>query len=1014
VDDDENLLEIVKIFLEEKGSIRVDTVISAKDAQGKLAINKYDAIISDYEMPGMNGIEFLKYIRKKHGDLPFILFTGKGREEVVIQAINNGADFYLQKGGEPESQFAELSHKIRQAVQRRSAEASNRNHERREADILNFLPDATFAIDADGVVIAWNRAMEKMTGIIPSEILGKSKHEYALPFYHECRSILIDLVLNDDPATAARYPHITREGKNLFSEITIPHFHDGRGASLWFTASPLYDTGGAIVGAIESIRDVTARKQQEHILKAQLDLGLALQTTREMNATLEACLTAAIGISGMDSGGIYMVDEKTGSVDLAVSKNLGDEFVSSVSSYTPGSPNAEMVMTGKPIFDLFNQSGITFRCVEEHEGLRASAIIPISSGDRVIACMNLASHTLDEIPPTARVALETIATQIGAAIVRIRSEEALFESEQKYRNVVEDQTEFICRFLPGGTHVFVNDAYCRYFNMRREELIGKRFVPKIPDEDREIVTKHFRGLTSENPVATIIHRVILPDGSIRWHRWSDRVIFDEQKVLTEYQSVGRDITDIRQAEIMLQKREAELRSMLNATPVGVALLVNRAFQRVNQSLCTITGYSEEEMIGQSTGMLYMDDSAYFDTGQDIYDQIDREGLGKGEARLRRKDGTIIDVMLTLSPFDPANLAAGVTATVMDITDSKRAEEALRQSEKNYRSVIENFQDYFYKSDLEGNLILASPSFARFLEYESVEDLYGKSIAETVWFRPELRKELLDEIFRQGFVTSYPITLKKSDGTPVYVEVSSHVYRDDRGEIAGVEGTFCDVTDRRNAEEALRQVNRHLNLMTSITRHDILNKIMAMLSYLAVIKKKPQSPEIQMFIEKMESATTEMKSQIEFTRVYQDLGAHEPQWQDAGKIVLGLEIPSSISIQSALRGVEIYADPLLEKVFYNLLDNTAQHGKKATRVSISCLQTPQGLILVWEDDGVGVPDAEKGQIFERGFGKNNGLGLFLVREILSITGIAIREGGTAGEGARFEIIVPRGVYRLKQG
>jgi PAS domain S-box-containing protein len=394
VDDEPLLLDIGKIYLEKDPQFSINTALSAKEALEKIRYQTYDAIVSDYQMPEMNGIDFLKRVRGSGNSIPFIIFTGKGREEVVIQALNEGADFYLQKGGEPKSQFAELSHKIRQSVQQRRAETSIRDLERREADIINFLPDATFAIDTHGVVIAWNRAMETMTGIRAAEILGKGDYAYAIPFYRERRPILIDLVLFDDPKTAAKYPFIFREGKNLISEITIPHFNNGKGASIWFIASPLYDAKGAIAGAIESIRDITERR---------------------------------------------------------------------------------------------------------------------------------------------------------------RAEQALRESEERYRNVVEDQTEFISRFRPDGTHVFVNEAYCRYFGLGREDIVGHRFVPQIPAEDQAAVKSHFESLTPQHPVATVEHRIIMPDGKVRWQQWSDRAIFDDTGSLTEYQSVGRDITDRKLAEIALKE-----------------------------------------------------------------------------------------------------------------------------------------------------------------------------------------------------------------------------------------------------------------------------------------------------------------------------------------------------------------------------------------------------------------------------------------------------------------------------
>jgi PAS domain S-box-containing protein len=149
---------------------------------------------------------------------------------------------------------------------------------------------------------------------------------------------------------------------------------------------------------------------------------------------------------------------------------------------------------------------------------------------------------------------------------RKQVEEALRQSEARYRAIVEDQTELICRFKTGGILTFVNDAYCRYFNKQRSELIGQEFLPMMPSQDRELVSKNFRSLSQGHPINTYEHRIILPSGEIRWQQWSDRAVFDEQGNFIECQAVGRDITQLKQAEVDIrmalekEREVSELRS----------------------------------------------------------------------------------------------------------------------------------------------------------------------------------------------------------------------------------------------------------------------------------------------------------------------------------------------------------------------------------------------------------------------------------------------------------------------
>jgi len=1008
VDDEPGLLELGQLFLEQSGTISVETAISAREGIAALKKTAFDCIISDYLMPEMDGLAFLKTLRNENNWIPFILFTGRGREEVVIDAVNSGVDYYLQKGGDPRSQFVELEHKIKLAIERRRTESELRESRQRMTDIIDHLPDATFAIDLEGKVIAWNRAMEEMTKVPKGQILGTGDHSYAVPFYGTRRPILLDLILREDKETWEKYPHITRKDNNLISEIFIPLLYGGKGAYLWFIASPLYDTHGTITGAIESIRDITDRKQQDLILHSQLDLGLALQSTRGLDETLRICLNAAIGISGMDAGGIYLVDETSGSVDLMVSQNLGDEFVQSIAHFPAGSPNARMVMAGKPVYVPYNKTGIDHTPVQKKEGLRAIAVVPVMSLGRVIACINIASHISDEIPAPAHVALETIATQTGSAIERIRADDALARSEERYRNVVEDQTEFISRFLPDGTHVFVNEAYCRYFGKTPEEIIGTKFIPRVADDDKPRILQHLRQLTRENPVAIIEHRIILPDGQVRWQQWSDRAIFDDDGNLTEYQSVGRDITARKKAEDELrvayeqisaaeeelreqydeQKRsgdalresEENYRALFDEAADLIAIVdAHGTFLNLNGKFIDESGYSREEMIGKNvltSGIVSAASAAkiVFHLGQIFLGKksplFEIEGIAKNgtvipyeiratpvikhgkvfaaQATLRNlterkqaekeisdrkkmleeivsgspipqfvidknhrvvswnraleevsgvkaaevvgttdawkgfypeKRPVLADLLVdnvpeqvpawykgkfsrskyvqeayeatdffprtgtpgfwlsfTAAPLrDSEGNVVGAVETLEEITERKKAEDelrasyeqiaaseeelrhqyeelkkgedALRESEEKYRSILENTQDVYYRSDSAGNLTLASPSITHLLGYDSVSDLLGKSIAKSFYYRPEERSKLLDELSRRGSVTDYEVTLKKRDGTPVLVSTSSHKYYNSAGTFLGVEGTFRDITGRKHTEEALRESER---------------------------------------------------------------------------------------------------------------------------------------------------------------------------------------------------------------
>ena len=224
----------------------------------------------------------------------------------------------------------------------------------------------------------------------------------------------------------------------------------------------------------------------------------------------------------------------------------------------------------------------------------------------------------------------------------------------------------------------------------------------------------------------------------------------------------------------------------------------------------------------------------------------------------------------------------------------------------------------------------------------------------------------------------------------------------------------EIEQRKRLEDSLRQANNKLNLLSSITRHDMLNKLTSLSLQTELLRHTAGDvPAVSSYLAKTGPVVRDLTEMVWFTSDYQDLGVHEPSWQQVPTVIAGIRSwvhGVTIRTDPALDRYEIFSDPLLSKVFYNLADNAVRHGGRVTTITVSGRIRPEGFLISWEDNGVGIPVAEKARIFEKGHGKNTGLGLFLVREILSITGITITETGIPGEGACFSILVPDGSWR----
>lgn len=360
------------------------------------------------------------------------------------------------------------------------------------------------------------------------------------------------------------------------------------------------------------------------------------------------------------------------------------------------------------------------------------------------------------------------------------------------------------------------------------------------------------------------------------------------------------------------------------------------------------------------------------------------------------------------------VSIGLLFVARDAITRQKAKDALRESERKYREILDNIQDVFYRTDDNGKLVMASPSWARLLGYDSVEECLGRSMADDFYQNPDDRKKFRDLVYHAGSSQDYEVELKKRDGSSLFVSTNSHLYYDDTGAVDGIEGIFRDITEQKLAEKALSDARRKITVLNTITFRDIQNALFSLRGFFELEAQQIHNPEHQRYLDKEIAIARTISDSLTFARHYQNLGLKKPSWQDVRQSFL-LAVShldaGKLSRNLGIDHLQIYADPLLERVFFVLCENVLVHAPSATEITLSAHETGRDLVIVFEDNGPGIPLEEKEAIFSRREQGKKGMGLFLSREILSITGITIQETGEPGNGARFEITIPKIGYRF---
>ncbi|GEM_PF-1332890 len=582
--------------------------------------------------------------------------------------------------------------------------------------------------------------------------------------------------------------------------------------------------------------------------------------------------------------------------------------------------------------------------------------------------------------------------------------------DNTYITCFADHLSEIILFLDRtGSIVYVNSSVLHILGFLPDELIGRDLVSLLHPSERAWLTSVCNGAKPASHWRSVYTKLQTRDGNF-FPCNLDYCIQTPPDQSYDIIIIAHGTTNNIVQEDDPDCSVDMLQTVLDSILDGVAIVSNTGdILYANKAARLIVGIPQSYDIKNFNIEVFLDAGSRKKASENLMQIIHGGSVHITEYRLQDKNATgeWIEAIGSRILFEgkPAGLVS-----FRDITDKKRVKEEIKQIEKQYATIVNEAPEpiiihtqeivtFINEAGLQisgydRDEIIGHPVYAYLTESSNMKVIEAMKARED---GNQIREYEVDFITKSGAILH--LLVKNS---VIVCDKESHVLL-----------FISDITQRKQLEEALRQANKRLNLLNRITRHDLSNKIASLEAYCLMTHNDVLSPEARYRLELLEQTISMIKEMIEFFRTYQHLGVHDPQWVDISVIMkecisMMKNLPCTPSCD--IGHILVYADPLIKRVFFNLLENSARHGGNVSTITCSWYVLEKNGIFRYCDDGIGVSHDEKEKIFEEGYGKNSGMGLFLVREILAITGMTIRENGVPGSGVQFEIIVPSGIFR----
>lgn len=779
----------LRAFRDDPEPFRVSVAGNILDARQVIGRDPPDLIIADWILPDGKGLDILPR-RDGKVTIPLVIMTSFGDEQLAVEIMKSGAIDYVVKSA---TVFRDLPHIARRALrewenihERIRAKEAVQDSQKRLADIIGFLPDAVLAIDNDGRVIAWNDAIERMTGVVAKDMIGKGDHEYSIPFYGERRPVLIDLVLMEDGEVEKKYDYIQRDERRITSETFIPTLYGGKGAYLWGTASPLFDSAGNRIGAIEVIRNITERRQAE-------------ESVREQKAILETLLNAP-------GDTIALLDRQGTIIDIneAGARRLGGTV---------------QRMTGRCVYDILPPD--VARTRKEYIDLVFTTGEPVRFDDA-----RSGAYLHNEIFPVfnpARTVVDHIAIFASDITKQKKTEQALQESETRFKDLFNNMVAGVVIYEPvngGEDFVFrdINRAVETIEHVRREDLIGQSVLKVFPGVKEFGLFDVFRrvaktGIPESHPVTKYQDN--------RISGWRENYIYKLPS--GEVVAIYEDMTEMKQVEESERESSRKYAELFELGSEAIFLIDNETgdILETNAAASEMYGYSRD-------ALLTMKNTDLSAEKEDTRNVTTETPQGTIRVPLRyhcRTDGTVFPVEI-LGRFFTWNKRPVHIAAIRDITERQKAEEELRASREWLGIALSAAHAGTWDWDIPTGMLTWSPEFF---------ELFGVPAGTTASFEtwlaalhPDDREPAqakIDQSIREHTPLWNEYRILLPEGKVRWIGAGGSTVYSDAGEPVRMSGVCIDITNRKLADEKLRESEeRYASLfnrsLDSIYIHDL--------------------------------------------------------------------------------------------------------------------------------------------------------------------------------------------------